>query len=115
MDPKVKEYIEEQPSPQKAIIKKLRKIILKAFPGIKEEMKWGAPVYAGGRYYLASLRDSVNIGFSIKGMSDEEMALFKGSGKMMRHIKIRTIKEIDEKRIVKLMKLVKKTNADCHH
>jgi hypothetical protein len=112
---KVKEYIAKQSSPQKEILQKLRKIILKAFPDIKEEMKWGVPVYKGGKYYIGSLRDSVNMGFSVKGMPEKDKKLFKGSGKFMRHIKIRTLQEIDEKQIVKLMKLVQQADADCHH
>ena len=102
----VEEYISKQKSPQIKILQKLRKVILKTFPGIKEEMKWGVPVYGEGKYYLASLRDSVNIGFSIKGMSEDEKNLFQGSGKFMRHIKINSIEDIDEKRIVKLLKMV---------
>lgn len=39
----VDQYIEKQPSPQQEICTKLRKIILKTFPGIQEEMKWGVP------------------------------------------------------------------------
>ena len=34
--------------------------------------------------------------------------MFYGYGKLMRHIKINSLKEIDEKKIVKLLKIVKK-------
>jgi len=50
-DKKVDEYIETQKSPQKEICIKLRTIIFKTFPDIKEKMKWGVPSYAGGKYY----------------------------------------------------------------
>ena len=55
---------------------KLRTIIFKTFPDIKEEMKWGVPSYAGGKYYFVALKSHVNLGFSIKGLSKEEIALF---------------------------------------
>lgn len=109
---KVKEYLEKQQSPQKEIIKKLRSIILKTFPKINEEFKNGVPWY--GKYYLVGLKDHVNIGFSITGLSKKEMDLFDGSGKLMRHIKIYSLKDIDEKKIVKLLKIAQKSKCpDC--
>ena len=48
------------------------------------------------------------LGFSLKDLSKEEIALFEGSGKTMKHIEIGSLKEIDEKKIVKLLKLIKK-------
>lgn len=105
-------YIEK--NPQRKILEKVRKIIKKNFKGIKEEMKWGVPVYDGGKFYLAGLRDKVNMGFAINGLTKQEQELFEGGGKTMRHIKIFSEKEIDEKKIVKLMKLVeKKAVCEC--
>ena len=86
---------------------KLRTIIFKTFPDIKEEMKWGVPSYAGGKYYFVALKTHVNLGFSIKGLSKEKIALFQGNGKTMKIIEIKSEKEIDEKQIVKLLKMVK--------
>jgi len=111
MDKNVDEYIEKQESPQREICKKLRNIIFKTFPDIKdkEEMKWGVPSYGNGKYYFVGLKTHVNLGFSIKGLSKEEIALFQGTGKTMRHIKITSENEIDEKQIVKLLKLIQET------
>ncbi|WP_135611149.1 DUF1801 domain-containing protein [Methanococcoides sp. AM1] len=106
MDNKVEAYIKKQRSPQKEIIGKLRHIILKTCPGIKEEFKMGVPWYEG-KYYLVGLKDHVNIGFSIDGMSEEEKELFEGTGKTMKHIKIFSLKEINEDEIIKLLKVVK--------
>ena len=76
MSENVDEYIENQRSPQREVCMKLRTIIFKTFPDIKEEMKWGVPSYAGGKYYFVALKSHVNLGFSIKGLSKEEIALF---------------------------------------
>ncbi len=108
MDKKVDEYIEKQKSPQKEVCGKLREIIFNTFPDIKEEMKWGVPSYEGGKYYFVALKTHVNLGFSLKGLSKEEIALFEGGGKTMKHIKISSLKDIDEKRVVELLKLIKK-------
>ncbi|NIP54648.1 MAG: hypothetical protein GWN55_16330 [Phycisphaerae bacterium] len=114
MDPAVKKYIDKQKSPQKKIIRKLRRIVLKAYPKIKEEMYVGVPWY-GGMFYLVALKDHVNMGFAIKGMKNKEMDLFEGRGKMMRHLKFFTLKDIDEKTIVRLMRIVKRYyKGSCH-
>lgn len=115
MEKKVKEYIEKQKPLQKKIIQKIRKSILKTIPKTKEEMKWGVLGYEKGKFYLVGLKDHVNIGFAVKGLTKKEQELFEGKGKTMRHIKIRSLKEIDEKKIVRLLKLVnKKTKCDCN-
>jgi len=112
----VDDYISKQPSPQKEICEDLRALIKKTFPDITEEMKWGVPVFDGGRYYIGSLKDKVNLGFVIMGLSKKEIEAFEGTGKTMRHIKIFTPDDIDEKRIVKLLKLVmKKANKTLEH
>ena len=105
MDEGVKRYIEKQKSPQKEIIQKLREIILKTFPSIDEEMKLGVPWYEG-KYYLVALKDHVNLGFSLEGLTKEERGRFEGGGKTMKHIKVYSLKDIDEQKIINLLKLV---------
>lgn len=102
----VSEYISKQPSPQREVLQTLRNIIFKTFPDTDEEMKWGVPNFYNGTFYIVALKDSVNLGFAIKGLSNQELAQFEGSGKTMRHIKIRTLQDIDEVKIVKLLKMV---------
>jgi len=103
----VDDYIEKQKSPQKEICQNLRQIILEEFPGIKEEMKLGVPWYED-KYYIVALKDHVNLGFLIKGLSKEEVALFEGSGKTMKHVKVNSMNEIDKMKIIGLLKVVKK-------
>ncbi|MFX1587430.1 MAG: DUF1801 domain-containing protein [Promethearchaeota archaeon] len=105
MDNKVEEYIEKQKSPQKEICQKLRKIILNTFPDIKEEMKYGVPYYEN-KYYIVALKDHVNLGFSIKDLKKEEILLLEGSGKTTRHLKVNYFDDIDEEKIIKLLKMV---------
>jgi len=108
MSKTIDDYINQQASPQREICQNLRELILKTIPGIKEEMKWGAPVFGGGKFYIGALRDHVNLGFSIVGLNKEEIALFEGSGKTMRHIKVDKLENMDEKRIIGLLELVDK-------
>lgn len=68
---KVEKYMEKQKSPQKEIVQRLRSIILKTLPDMEEEFKMGVSWYEG-KFYFVALRDHVNLGFSVKGLSEEE-------------------------------------------
>jgi len=112
MDKRVDEYIKKQKSPQKEIIQKVRNIFLKTLPSCEEKSALGVIVYAGGKFYIGAMKNRVHVGFAINGLNKEEIDLFEGSGKTMRHIKIHSLEDIDEKKLVKLIKLVdKKTNC----
>ena len=71
-------------------------------------MKLGVPWYED-KYYIVALKDHVNLGFSLKGLSKEEVALFEGSGKTMKHVKVHSLNEIDEVKISGLLKVVKES------
>ncbi len=106
MDEKVRKHLDKLPSPQKEICEKVRNIILKTFPNLEESFKNGVPWYEC-KYYIVGFKDHVNIGFSVEGLTAEEISLFEGKGKYMRHIKLFSPDEIDESRIVRLLKVVK--------
>ncbi|UCF12682.1 MAG: DUF1801 domain-containing protein [Thermoplasmatales archaeon] len=108
MDRQVIEYIEKQKSPQKKIIKKVRNIFLKTLPNCKEKKAWGVITFADGKFYIGAIKNRVHVGFAINGLSKEEIGLFEGGGKTMRHIKIHSLEDIDEKKLVKLIKIVEK-------
>ncbi len=113
MNKQVEEYISKQEKSKAEIIQALRKILLKTLPELNEAMKWGVICY-NDLYYLVSLREYVNFGFSIIGLSKEEAKSFEGSGKTMKHLSIKSIKDIDESKIVKLIKLVKAKCKPVH-
>lgn len=105
---KVQDYISKQTSPQKEICIKLRELILEIFPGIEEEMKWGVPAFDGGKFYIVALKNHVNLGFSIKGLKEEEIKLFDTGGKTTKVLEIDSLSQIEEgkERIIELLKLV---------
>ena len=108
MDAKVQQYLEKTPPPHKEICLKLREIILQVFPDITEELKRGVPVFDGGRFEIRVQKNQVNLVFSIAGLTKKQLALFEGNGKTMRHIKISTVADFDEKKLVKLLKMAGK-------
>ncbi len=71
-----------------------------------KETKWGAPNFYDGLSYTVTLKASMNLGFTILGLSEQNLKLFEGSGKTMRHIKIHTLQAIDEENYRNLLKRV---------
>ncbi|MEJ2241380.1 MAG: DUF1801 domain-containing protein [Candidatus Bathyarchaeota archaeon] len=109
----IQNYIDKQPFPQKEILKKVRKIFQKTLLNCKEKMHWGVITFADGKFYIAAMKNRVHVGFAINGLNKDEIILFEGNGKTMRHIKIPTLEDIDETNLVKLIELVNK-KAVCN-
>lgn len=99
-------YIEKQKSPQREILQEIRKIFVETLSGCQEKMMWGVITFADGKFYIAAMRNRVHVGFAVTGLSDEEIGLFEGNGKTIRHIKIPTIESISKETLVKLIKMV---------
>jgi hypothetical protein len=113
MEAGVDAYITKQSSPQKEILTLLRKLIFKTIPNIHEEIKMGVPWYEG-KFYLVSLKDHVNMGFAYNSLLDKYQNELEGKGKYMRHIKFSSLNDIDEEKLVKLMKTTKKGYQNPH-
>ena len=73
----VKDYIEKQDFPKKEVLKRVRNIILNTLPNCDEKMAWGVPVFAGGKFYIAAMKERVHIGFAISGLTAEEIKEFE--------------------------------------
>ncbi len=112
MDEKVDSYIKKQKSPQKEILLEVRKIFRETLPNSQEKMAWGAVTFAGGKFYIAAMKNRVHVGFAVTGLTEDETRLFEGTGKTMRHIKIPNLESIDKTRLVELIKMVDK-KATC--
>jgi hypothetical protein len=85
---------------------------LRTLPNIKEEFKMGVPWYEG-KFYVVALRDHVNLGFLVKGLSKQEKTLFEGKGKMMRHVKFYSTEDVDKTKVIKLLRLVAEKGEGC--
>jgi uncharacterized protein YdhG (YjbR/CyaY superfamily) len=108
MDKQVDAYIDKQKSPQKEILQKVRKIFQETLLNSEEKMAWGVVTFASGKFYIAAMKNRVHVGFAVTGLSEEEISMFEGSGKTMRHVKIPTLESIDEKRLLRMIEMVDK-------
>ena len=114
MHEKVKTYLEKLPSPQREICEAARSLILEIYPSIEESFKNGVPWYED-RYYLVGLKDHVNVGFSINGLTPEQLKELEGQGKYMRHVKVKSLEDLDREKIVHLLKVCTLACEDAHH
>jgi hypothetical protein len=96
----IDEYISNTAEFAQPVLKKLRKIILKADPAIVEDWKWGPNYRKNGMICgYAAFKKHVNLVF-FKGslMSDPENILTGGTSNLnTRHVKISSAKDINEK------------------
>lgn len=94
----VDQYLIDLPEEIQKITVALRNIILTSSPKLIEEYKWSMPNYSynGLVCYLQAAKKHVNLGFH-KGNVLQDLDtynLLQGTGKALRHIKIKKLDEI---------------------
>jgi hypothetical protein len=76
-------------------------------------MEYGVLSY-NNLYYLANLKNLVNMGFSIIGLTEKQVKLFEGGGKTMRHLKFPSFESIDEKKVIETIHFVRENAKPVH-
>ncbi|SDJ30611.1 DUF1801 domain-containing protein [Natribacillus halophilus] len=104
----VDQFISNLPNDIQDITVALREIILKSSPELIEDFKWSMPNYSynGLVCYLQTSKKHVNLGFH-KGNELQEKdtnKLLQGTGKTMRHIKIKKMDAIHPETFTLLIK-----------
>ncbi len=99
-------YITEVPESQQEILRVLRELIFKAVPEVKEQFKWKRPVYGLEKdfCYLQANKNHVNLGFYDFTKIDDSKKLLEGTGKKLRHVKIKSTSYIDSEVLLKMIK-----------
>jgi hypothetical protein len=111
MHEQVTNYIESAPTAQKEIMETLRELIHKNVDQVTEEFKWSRPVFKKVKdfAYLQANKNHVNLGFySHFEQLPDPNNLLQGSGKMMRHIKIKSVAELDKPLLQEWLSIVTK-------
>ena len=83
--------------PLRPIAEAMRQLIQETDPHLSEAIKWGNPVYErNGRVcYLASGRGYMALGFFDGASLTDPKGRIEGTGKRMRHVKVRRIEDIE--------------------
>lgn len=101
----VETYVKSLNPPMRELTEKLRTIIKKTLPDATETIKWGNPTYTiGGKNvaWILNYKDHVDFGFFMGAKLKSK--LLEGTGKGLRHIKVRTEKDIKEEEFARLLK-----------
>jgi hypothetical protein len=96
MHSKVTAYINSSEK-HKETLEALRHLVHNAVPSVTEEFKWGRPVFRSNKdfAYLKFAKAYVTLGFFQVNTLDDTKGLLEGTGKDMRHIKIKSVQDID--------------------
>lgn len=108
LNEQVSQYLEQADGSQRPVLDALREVIHGAVPGVCEAIKWGRPVFSTSSdfAYLKTTKNHVTLGFFSGQMLDDPEHLLEGSGKDMRHLKIKSVKQIKKDQIIHWIKQV---------
>ena len=97
MNPEVTQYINNAPPAQKEIMEAIRTLLHNTIPQATEEFKWSRPVFRTHKdfAYLKTAKAYVTLGFFQFQKLEDASNRLEGTGKDMRHIKLKTVKDID--------------------
>ena len=118
MQPLIQQHLLKLPEEKRQLAMELRDIIFSANPTLTESIKWNNLTYSIGKVNLVFIysykqTDYINLGFLHAVELNDPKNLFEGTGKGMRHIKIRTSKDIPATQVKKWIKeaVLLKANA----
>ena len=100
---KVQDYISSAQSPFREMMLEIRELIFELVPDVKEEIKWRTPVYSRKKNicYMAAFKKHVTFAFYDGRMLKDPDKILEGTGKMMRHIKLKKPEDIDREQVRK--------------
>jgi hypothetical protein len=90
-------YFRKLPAKTRPVAEALRKFVLETAAGAREDLMWGRPWYCAhaGVCYIAAAKAHVSLGFARGAELADPEGRLEGTGKSMRHVKIRNTGEID--------------------
>ncbi len=91
-------YLADQAPRNQAVIRALRKFVKGVAPKLEESVKWGNGCWVNGKApvsYVYSAPGYVQLGFFHGAALDDPKGLLEGKGAYVRHIKVRTVEDID--------------------
>lgn len=96
MNEQVTKYILEAPEEQTRIMEKIRELIHKEVPEVVENFKWSRPVFSTETdfAYFKTTKAYLTFGIFQFDKIKDHSQLLEGTGKDMRHIKIKKLEDL---------------------
>ena len=101
------EYLKDQSPKNQVIIRALRRFVKRVQPGLDEAVKWGNGCWLGRDgpvAYVYSATGYVQFGFFRGSSLKDPKGLLEGSGRYVRHTKVRASSGIDERAFAALLR-----------
>jgi hypothetical protein len=103
----------------RAIAEKMRALVLEVFPGAVEQVDPADKLLAYGTsakmarqvFYIAAFKAHVNLGFMRATELPDPHSLLEGTGKKLRHVKLRKPEDVDKPELRELMEAAIKHNT----
>ncbi len=99
-------YLKDQPRANQTVIRALRKLVKRAAPSLEEAVKYGNGCWIQGRYpiaYVYAAADHTQFGFMAGSKLADPKRLLAGSGQYVRHVRLRSTRDIAERDLVALL------------
>lgn len=99
----------DQSTKNRKLIGAMQRLIKKEAPHFKTIVKWGQGCWVSAnsaRIFIHTEYDHIQFGFYGGSSMKDPLKLLIGKGKYVRHVKIRTAKDIDMKAFAKLIEQV---------
>jgi hypothetical protein len=108
------EYLREKNLGLQEVATRLRGLVKKSVPKVKEGVNpWHIPIFESNGpicYYMAG-KNHITLGF-IRGTSlPDPEGLLEGTGKNLRHVKIKSVDDLNRKGLSELLKSAARLNA----
>ena len=105
-NPEVDKYIEQLADPFNLIAERLRGIVREAAPEIVEHFMFNQPwfFYYGPLCYIRVRKGYVYFGFKMGVALTDPQDLMEGKGKLMRHLKMKSLTDIPTEQIIAWIK-----------
>ena len=94
-------------SEQYLIVEAVRALVKSSFPDTLEEVKYGGILFSSGVQFCGvfAYKEHVSVEFSMGAKIADNYGFLEGRGKGRRHLKLFTVMDVEEKRLVQYLPL----------
>ena len=109
----VEDYVGGLPAERREVVQRLSALVRKIVPAATASIKWGQPVFEhhGPLIWMKSTASHVGFGFWRGAELPDPVGVLEGTGDRMRHVKIRSATDIDDKVLGALIRAAAKLNS----
>ncbi len=112
----IQEYVRRKDPKLQRVVRGLRSLVKKTIPRVTESVNpWGIPTFElnGPLCYFMVGKNHVTFGF-LEGTSlNDPKRLLEGTGKNLRHVKLRTVEELRQDGLRELLKAAARRNREA--